>query len=267
MISALVPEAQRLCRKLQQFSRLSEFDRAALDEIGSLPLLRVDARQDLIREGDNPTVVRLIVSGWVSRYKTLPDGRRQIVGFLIPGDFCDLNVYILKQMDHSIGSITPVRYVPIPPDIIDQLMAERPRIAQAFWWQELVNNATQREWLMNLGQRSAYEKIANLIAELFVRLRAVGMTEGAVCDFPLTQPDVAEATGLTTVHVNRMLRQLRSDGLIDLHQKRLTVRNLRGLMEVSMFNPNYLHLEREGLVMDADYRRSAEPLPGRAGGE
>lgn len=252
MISATAPEAQRLYRKLQQFTQLSEFDRAALDEIGRLPLLRADARKDLIREGDNPTVVRLIVSGWVCRYKTLPDGRRQIVGFLVPGDFCDLNVYILRQMDHSIGSITPVKYVPIPPDVIDHLMAERPRIAQAFWWQELVNNATQREWLMNLGQRSAYEKIANLIAELFVRLRAVGLTEGSICEFPLTQPDIAEATGLTAVHVNRMLRALRTDGLIDLRQKRLEVCNLRALMNVSMFNPNYLHFEREGLVTDAD---------------
>jgi CRP-like cAMP-binding protein len=246
------PGADRLFLKLQGYTRLSSEDRDALAALGRAPVQEAEPRRDLIREGQEPRAVRLILSGWACRYKGLPDGRRQIVGFFIPGDFCDLNVYILREMDHSIGAITRVSYAVIAPDEMERLIADRPRVARALLWDELVNASIQREWLLNVGQRSARERIAHLLVEMFLRLRAVQLTDGDSCEFPITQNDIAEATGLTSVHVNRSLQDLRRDGLIELAQKRLTIPDLDALMRVAMFNPNYLHLDHEGRHLDAN---------------
>lgn len=212
----------------------------------------VGARRDLVREGEKPRAVNVVLDGWACRYKQLPDGRRQVVSFFLPGDLCDANVFILREMDHSIGAITKVRYAEIMPADFEDLMTQSPRITQALWWHELVTAAVQREWTTNVGQRSAYERIAHLLCELFIRLRQVQLTEGESCDFPLTQTDIADATGLTSVHVNRTLQELRREGLIGLAGKRLTIPDLRALMNVSMFNANYLHLDREGRHLDAN---------------
>ena len=198
--------------KLQAFTKLSAEDREALDRV-SKRVKVIEPRRDLIREGDKPTHVHLTLQGWAARYKTLPDGKKQIVGLFVPGDFCDLNVYILKAMDHSIGAVTRLKVAAIAPEEMDELTAKHPRVTQALLWQELVTAATHREWMLNMGQRSAYERLAHLFVELYMRLRTVGLTHNGTCDFPLTQTDLAEATGLTSVHVNRMLQDLRRDGL------------------------------------------------------
>lgn len=204
------------------------------------------ARRDLVREGEEPSAVNLILDGWACAYKQLPDGRRQIVSFLVPGEFGDANVFILREMDHSIGAITRVRYAEIAPAEFTALMEESPRIARALWWHALVTAAVQREWTMNVGQRTAYERIAHLICELFLKLRVVGLTDGDSCDWPLTQADIADATGLTPVHVNRTLQALRRAGLIELQARRLTIPDLGALMDAALFNPNYLHLDGDG---------------------
>jgi CRP-like cAMP-binding protein len=212
----------------------------------------VGARRDVVREGDEPRSVNLVLEGWACRYKQLPDGRRQIVSFFIPGDLCDSNVFILKEMDHSVGAITQTRIAEISQPDFQAMMDESPRITQALWWHELVNASVQREWTTNIGQRTAFERIAHLLCEMFVRLRSVGLTDGDSCDFPLTQVDLADATGLTAVHVNRTLQELRRDGLITLEHRRLTIPDLDRLQDVAMFNPNYLHLDREGRHLDAN---------------
>ena len=193
-----------------------------------------------------------MVDGWACRYKTLPDGRRQIVAFFVPGDICDLNVYILSQMDHSLGAITRLSVADIGRDEMDALAGSSPRITQALWWESLVQASIQREWTLNIGQRTAYERIAHLLVELFLRLRSVGMTQGDSCDFPLTQTDLADATGLTSVHVNRTLQELRRNGLVVLERKRLTIPELQKLKDAAMFNANYLHLDHEGRYLDAN---------------
>ncbi len=241
-----------LILNLQRFVRLSEDDRAAIERLKQAPLLEAPARSDLIREGDNPSVVRLMASGWTCRYKDLPDGRRQIVGLFIPGDFCDLNVYILQRMDHSLGAITPVSYYAIPPEKLETLANTNPRVGQALLWHELVTSSVQREWLLNIGQRSARERLAHLLVEMFYRARAVGLTQGYRCDFPLTQNDMAEATGMTSVHINRTLQDLRREGLIELERKSLAILDLEGLKEMALFNSNYLHLDHEGRYLDAN---------------
>jgi len=186
------------------------------------------------------------MDGWGARYKSLPDGKRQIVSIFLPGDFCDVNVYILRHMDHSICAITRMKVAMITPEEMNALTTERPRLSQALWWHELVNAAVQREWTLNLGQRTAYERLGHLLVELYVRLRAIGRAKHNRCEFPLTQNDLADATGLTAVHVNRTLQELRGDGLIELERRQLHILDLERLMDASMFNPNYLHLDHEG---------------------
>lgn len=237
--------------KLEAFTRLSTDDRAAISQV-SRNFRYVDARRDLISEGDKPRFVHLVLDGWACRYKQLPDGKRQIVSIFIPGDFCDVNVYILKHMDHSIGAITRLKVAMITPEEMNGLTAERPRVTQALWWHELVTAAVQREWTLNLGQRSAYERLAHLLVELYLRLKAVGRAVDGRCDFPLTQNDLADATGLTSVHVNRTLQELRRDGLIELERKQLQILDLERMMDISMFNANYLHLDHEGRHLDAN---------------
>jgi len=237
--------------KLGAFTRLSSDDHAALARI-TRTYRFVDSRRDVISEGDRPRHVHLVLDGWACRYKQLPDGKRQIVSLFVPGDFCDVNVFILKQMDHSIAAITRLKVAMITPDEMSELTAERPRITQALWWHELVTTAIQREWTLNIGQRSAYERLAHLLIELYLRLKTVGRAHDGRCDFPLTQNDLADATGLTSVHVNRTLQELRKDRLIELERKQLQILDLERMMDVAMFNPNYLHLDHEGRHLDAN---------------
>lgn len=240
-----------LATKLEGFTRLSQDDLAALTR--AMANFRVvEARRDLTSEGDRPSYVHVVLEGWAAAYKALPDGKRQIVAFFVPGDFCDANVHVLKRMDHSIGAITRLKVAMIGPGEMIALTAERPRLAQALWWEGLVTAATQREWTLNLGQRSAYERLGHLLVELYVRLKAVGRASDGRCDFPLTQNDLADATGLTAVHVNRTLQELRQDGLIELERKQLRILDLERLTDVAMFNANYLHLEHEGRHLDAN---------------
>ena len=241
-----------LALRLQAYTKLSQDDLAAIDQISRKGIRELGARRDLIREGEPPRAVNLILDGWACRYKTLPDGRRQIVSLFVPGDLCDMNVYILKEMDHNIGAITGLKVAEIGRDDFERLMIEHPRITQALFWDELVTVAIQREWTLNIGQRTAYERIAHLLCEMFLRLRAVGLTDGNQCHFPLTQVDLADTTGLTAVHVNRTLQELRRDGLIELHSRTLTIPDLQRLKDAALFNDNYLHLNREGAHLDAN---------------
>jgi CRP-like cAMP-binding protein len=241
-----------LIRKLEHFARLSQEDRAILHRAASERVRNFAPRIDIAREGDKPKDVHLILSGWACRYKQLEDGRRQIVSFFLPGDICDLNVFILREMDHSIGTITSVTIADLSRDFFDAISAGYPRIAAAFWWESLVNSAIQREWTMSLGQRTASERMAHLLCEIFFRLRLAGLTRENGCDFPLTQSDLADATGLSKVHVNRTLQELRSAELIVLKGKALTVPNLERLMIAGLFNANYLHMEHEGHQLDTN---------------
>jgi CRP-like cAMP-binding protein len=243
--------ASAVTLKIEAFTRLSADDRAALAQAGH-NLHVVEARHDLVSEGDKPRFVHAVLDGWACRYKQLPDGKRQIVSLFVPGDFCDLNAYVLRAMDHSIGAITRLKVAVITPEEMNALTADRPRFTQILWWHELVTAAVQREWTLNLGQRNAHERIAHLLIELYMRLHIVGRAHDGRCDFPLTQNDLADATGLTSVHVNRTLQELRHDGLIELERKQLQILDLQRMMDLAMFNPNYLHLDHEGRHLDAN---------------
>ena len=201
--------ANPLLLKLERFTRLSADDQAAILRAAGDRVRRLGPRSDLLLEGDRPLHLNLLMSGWACRYKQLADGRRQIVAFFLPGDLCDLNIYILREMDHSVGTLTPATVSEIARSAIDELTLHHPRVTQALWWETLVNASIHREWIVNIGQRAAFERIGHLLCELFIRLRTVGLTREDSCDFPLTQTELAEASGLSTVHVNRTLQELR----------------------------------------------------------
>ena len=234
--------ASPLIAKLETRALLGEHDRGALHALYD-DCRDIGARRHLIREGDRPDHVVLMIEGWAARYKLLPDGARQITAFLIPGDFCDLHVTILGEMDHGITTLTRSGVAFVPRQKMDEL-TERPSLAKAFWWATLVDSAVLRAWIVNIGRRDAFEAIGHLICELYVRMKNVGLVNGHCFEVPLTQEEIADALGLTSVHVNRVLQRLRSEDLISFSRGRLTIRDYRRLEEASGFDANYLHIQR-----------------------
>ncbi|WP_222926979.1 Crp/Fnr family transcriptional regulator [Sphingomonas gilva] len=234
-----------LIRRIRCFTSLSTEEEQVLRQLAGERQRNIGPREDIIREGDPPHLVYLVLNGWACRYKTLEDGRRQILAFLLPGDLCDINNNVLQEMDHSIGAITPVTVAQIGHERIADAVAAFPRLSRALWWHTLTSIAIQREWTVNIGQRSAFERIGHLLCELFARLEAVGLTRGTQCDFPLIQTEIAGATGLTPVHVNRTLQELRGEGLIVLGNRVLDIPDMPRLQAASLFVADYLHLNCE----------------------
>lgn len=232
-----------LTRKLGSFTDLSDKDRRRLDDLCHSGR-RMIGGKDLIKEGDRPENVFLLVEGWACRYKMLPDGRRQILAYLIPGDFCDIHIFILKQMDHAIALLSDAKVAAIPKHVMLSLIRQHPDIGQALLWATLVDEATLRAWVVNLGQREAYERIAHLFCEMWLRMSEVGLVSGGEFSLPLTQEQLGDTVGLTTVHVNRVLKRLRDERLISLAGKTLVIHDIERLKEIADFNPNYLHLDR-----------------------
>ena len=230
-------------RKLERYEHLSGADLVTLQEISRLTET-VERHQQLIREGDDPRIVFLLLEGWAIRYKVLPNGKRQIVAILLPGDLCDIHVFILDHMDHGIAMLTAGTVVRISKDAMLAVIDDKPAIARALWWTTLVDEAVLREWLVNVGGRDAYARVAHLICELHVRMGNVELVTDGKMSLPLTQTDMGEALGLTPVHVNRMLRQLRLNGLIVFKSFQLTILDLGGLVDAAGFCPGYLHGKR-----------------------
>jgi CRP-like cAMP-binding protein len=221
--------------KLEHGAKLTPEDRAKLTEIVSRTR-RVEARSDLIHEGEAPSDVRLVLEGLACRYKVLPNGARQIMAYLIPGDFCDLHVAILGEMDHSIGAITDCKVVEIPRETIDELLEFYPRVARALWWCTLVDEGTLREWLVSMGRRPADQQMAHLFCELLVRLQAVGQATEDSFDLPLTQEELGDTLGLSAVHVNRVLQSLRAERLVSFRHKTLKILDVPRLKEFAGFS-------------------------------
>ena len=230
-----------LILKLESLATLSDDDRAVLQRVSAKPQV-VPAGTNLVREGDAPAGVFLVMDGMAFRHKLRRNGSRQIMAYLLPGDLCDLDVALLRRMDHTITTFTACRVVRLAPETVADLLGNHPRIARVLRKAQLVDEATLREWLVNVGRRSADERIAHLLCELLLRLRAVGRTAGDGYALPITREDLADTTGLTSVHVNRMLGSLQDRGLIELSERRLQILDLAGLEALAEFKPNYLHL-------------------------
>lgn len=231
-----------LIMKLEHGARLTDADRDLLQDISSRPR-RIAANHDITSEGERPENVHLVVDGLACRYKLLPDGGRQIMAFLVPGDFCDLHVAILGEMDHSIGTPWGCSIVEISRTTIEELTAHQPRITRALWWATLADEGTLREWLVSMGQREADKQMAHLFCELLVRLQTVGSANEDSFEFPISQVDLADTLGISSVHVNRVLQELRGEGLIVWKSKLLHIPDVERLKAFAEFDPKYLHLK------------------------
>jgi CRP-like cAMP-binding protein len=236
-------QEQPVIHRLSGFRRLSEPGVAAIRAALREKVVKASAGEDLACEGERSDMVRVFLSGWACRYKALEDGRRQIVGFVLPGDTCDAFNYLFSTMDHSVAALTSVVYAELDHAAFERLMSADEAVAEAILCETLAARAIQCEWAINLGRRDALERVSHIICELFERLKVVGLAEGNSFAFPVTQMDLADATGLSTVHLNRTLQELRASGLITLRDRNLTIRDLQALRNTAMFNPNYLHLD------------------------
>ena len=233
-----------LIRKLRSIFSLSEDEQTALAQL-PVQISDVPNGHDIVREGDRPSRSSILMEGFACSYKMTGDGRRQIMAFYIPGDMPDLLSLHLKTLDHSIGTITACKLGFVQHEALEKVCDDFPRIGKALWRETLVNAAIFREWMTGIGRRSAYSRIAHLLCELVVKQRAVGLAQDHTCDLPITQAEFGDALGLSTVHVNRTLQDLRGDALIRLKGQSLTVLDWEGLKRAGDFDPVYLHLENE----------------------
>jgi CRP-like cAMP-binding protein len=234
--------ATPLIDKLESIFSLTEEEKSAIHR---LPFEVREARpgETLLREGDRPSSCGLVVDGMVCRFKVLDEGRRQIMMFHTRGDIPNLESLHIAVMDHNVGALCPSSVAFVPLSVLRSLTIEFPRIAAAFWRDTLIDAAVFRTWLVNIGCKSAYARIAHLLCELVVRARAVGLGQDGFDHLP-TQEEIGDALGLSNVHVNRTMRQLREDGLIVTRGRRLTVLDWANLQVAGEFDPRYLHLKK-----------------------
>jgi CRP-like cAMP-binding protein len=201
---------------------------------------RFKAKVDILVEGAAPRSAFVVTRGMACRYRLLPDGQRQILTFLVPGDFIDMHVLLLNSIDHFVGTIGRTRLAAIDRDTVIDIVARHPRLKAAFWWSARQEDAMLRERIVALGRRNARGRVAYLLCELVWRQRAIGMAEDHGIRLPMTQTDLADALGLTSVYVNHILQAFRREQLITLEQRRLTLLDVEKLEEISGLNPDYL---------------------------
>lgn len=237
----MVPPMQnRFIEKLRGYGSLSAEEIDVLAAATARPM-QVAVKTDLIREGDQPGPVFVVLDGWACRYKILPNGTRQVLAYLMPGDSCDLHVGLLAEMDHSIQVIQPASIATIERDVMDEIMDTHRGIAKAFYIAQLVDEGTMRAWITSMGRRSSIERIAHLMCELYLRARNIGLTSEPFLRLPLSQLLLADSLGMTPVHLNRVLKQLRLAGAMTLERGSLTIIDPEKLIQLAGFDENYLH--------------------------
>jgi CRP-like cAMP-binding protein len=233
-----------LILNLEKRDRLSAEEKVLLSETIS-ETLDFARHEDLVREGTEPAYSSLLVDGFAARYKLLANGGRQITAIHVVGDFVDLHGFLLKPMDHSVVALTPCTIAKVPHDRLKRISETSAHLARLLWLSTLIDAAIHREWIASIGGRTAKSRLAHLLCELFLRLEAVGGTDGGRFDLPLTQTEIAEAQGLSLVHVNRSVRALRATGAVKWSDGRVVIQNWQLLQEIGDFHPAYLNLERK----------------------
>jgi CRP-like cAMP-binding protein len=234
-----------MIRKLESIFTLADEEKQALQDL-PIQTLSLKAGQDIVRIGDRPSQSCLILEGFTCVYKLTSEGKRQIMALHVPGDIPDLQSLHLKVMDNSIATISPCAVGFIQHEDLRHLCDRYPRLTAAFWRETLVDASIFREWLLNIGRREAYTRMAHLLCEFLMRLKAVGLVEDGSFELPITQAELADAIGTSSVHVNRVLQALRADGLIQTKRTQVSVPDWEKLKEAGEFDPLYLHQERNG---------------------
>jgi CRP-like cAMP-binding protein len=248
--------------RLRLRQRLSAWQAPSAEEIRALEAAAGAVRlhrphEDLVREGAAATHIGLLLSGFAYACRVLPDGRRQIVSYLIPGDLCDSRQLLLPTATHTVCTLTAANVAMFGREALLEAIARYPRLGQALCYLALQEEMIAREWLINVGQRTAIERLAHLLCEIFTRMQSMGLTDGGRCELPLTQVELADTLALSTVHVNRTLQELRRKRLVSLSSGLLEIHDLAALQSVALFTPDYLHPGRERA--ERTRRRAAPP--------
>ncbi len=230
----------RFIDKLRRFGHLNEKEVDALAVATSRPR-KVAARRDLIREGDRPGPVFVILEGWACRYKILPSGTRQVLAYLMPGDSCDLHIGLLAEMDHSIQTVTPALVATIERAEMEAMMDKHRGVAKAMYTGQLIDEGTMRAWITSMGRRASIERVAHLMCELYLRARNIGLPTEPAFALPLSQLLLADSLGMTPVHLNRVLKELRLAGAMTLKRGSLLITDPAKLIQIAGFDENYLH--------------------------
>ncbi|AMK25474.1 Crp/Fnr family transcriptional regulator (plasmid) [Sphingobium sp. SJ10-10] len=222
--------------------QLSDEDLAALEaSIGHVR--KAQARQIIARAGEPIRLSTYLMEGFICRYMDDRNGLRQLVAVHVPGDFVDLHGYPLGRLDHDVATLGVCKIALIPHEALDGLLVERPNLTKLLWFSTLLDAAMHREWIFRLGRLDAIARIAHFFCEIEAKLRAVGLSDGREFTFPLTQADLGEACGMTPVHINRMLRELRERKLLQMRRSRITIFDLAALRQLSDYDPSYLFIE------------------------
>lgn len=233
--------AEVFIRKLEAFGPISEDDQLYLSRM-RLECRRIAAGKPFIKSGDILGHVHILLDGFACRYKVLGSGRRQISAFILPGDFCDAHSLILKAADHSITTLCDCAVAYVARDKLAEML-ERPGIAKALLFSSLIEESILREWIGNLGQRNAVQKMAHLFCEMYFRMKIVGLVTNNSFELPLSQAELGDTLGLSLVHTNKSLRKLREQNLLTFRSGKLHVLDIAGLEKVCQFSSTYLHLE------------------------
>jgi CRP-like cAMP-binding protein len=231
---------QLLARKLNLHHRLSDVDRHA---ILGLPhkIRRLEAQSYIMREGDRPDRCAVLLQGYAFRHKVTGDGSRQILAINIPGEALDFQNLFLEEADHNVQMLSRGVVADVPREAIEALIAGHTEIGWAILIASLIEASIFREWVVNIGQRDARSRIAHLLCEFAYRLNAHDLKTEGVYELPITQEQLADATGLTPVHVNRVLQALQRDGLIERDRRMVRFPSWERMRDVADFNPRYLH--------------------------
>ena len=220
----------------------AEEEQAIRDSVSEIREYRAD--KIVIRAGEVLDHSSLLLSGIASRYKDLRNGQRQITQLHLAGDFADLHSFTLKRLDHNVMALTPCVFAIVPHETLKEITRKYPHLTRVYWFATNLDAAIHREWALSLGRRSAISRVAHLLCELRVRLSLVGLADETGYDLPLTQTDLAESLGLTSIHINRTLRELREQGVVAFRSGRVDISDLASLEKVAEFDACYLYLER-----------------------
>ena len=245
MLTTTISPLSALVARLSWVMPLSDEARRTIEML-PVTVQELGPNTDLIHPGDHSTNCCLVLSGWLGRFTMLPQGERQFLALHIAGDIPDLQTLHLPIVDHGICAFTQVTVALIPHEAVRDLMVRHPDVATALWREVLVTASITNEWLIGLGRRSGPKRLAHLLCELYIRQKAAGLVkEEGHCALPLTQTVLADALGLTSVHINRMLQEMRTQQVIQCRQRTLTILDWTRLRKLGEFDPLYLHLDPE----------------------
>lgn len=226
---------------------LTQDERAAL-EGGIDKVETIGARQVIVRAGEPVSHSRLLVDGFMCRYIDDRRGLRQLVAFHVPGDFVDLHAYPLHTLDHDVATLTAATIATVPHDALDAMLAGHPDFARKLWYSTLLDAAIHRAWLFRLGRLDAGGRVSHFLCETNARLQAVRLSDGHSFALGITQNDLSEICGLTSVHINRVMRSLREEGIVSFRSSRVEIQDLKRLQRHAEFDPAYLYLDAEALA-------------------